>query len=185
MEEGTSKDTFRVGTVANLRPVKNIAGLMRAAKSLLADFPHLRFEVAGDGEQRAELEALHRELGLGDRFNLRGSISDVPAFLRSLDVAVLPSHSEGMSNAVLEYMAAGLPVVATAVGATPTLLAGCGVLVPPNDDAALSSALAELLRNPDRAAELGAAARRRVEAEYSRDAMRQRFERFYRELVSR
>jgi len=175
--------TLRVGTVANLRPVKNIAGLMRAAKLLLPEFPHLRFEVAGDGEQRAELEALHAALGLGDRFVLRGSITDVPAFLRSLDVAVLPSSSEGMSNAVLEYMAAGLPVVATAVGATPKLLDGCGVLVPAGDDTALSAALAALLRNPDRAATLGAAARRRVEAEYGRDAMRRRFEEFYRDLV--
>ena len=173
----------RIGTVANLRPVKNIAGLMRTAKSLLPEFPHLRFEVAGDGEQRAELEALHAALGLGDRFVLRGSITDVPAFLRSLDVAVLPSLSEGMSNAVLEYMAAGLPVVATAVGATPKLLDGCGVLVPAGDDTALSAALAALLRNPDRAATLGAAARRRVEAEYGRDAMRRRFEEFYRDLV--
>ena len=109
----------------------------------------------------------------------------MPAFLRSLDVAVLPSHSEGMSNAVLEYMAAGLPVVATAVGANPTLLAGCGVLVPPGDDAALSAAIAGLLRDPARAAALGTAARHKVEAEYSRDAMRRRFEQFYRELVGR
>ena len=129
------------------------------------------------------MEALHRDLGLGERFFLRGSISDVPAFLRSLDVAVLPSLSEGMSNAVLEYMAAGLPVVATAVGANPTLLTGCGVLVPPGDDTALSAALAGVLRDPARAAEMGASGRRKVEAEYSRDAMRRRFERFYRELV--
>ncbi len=174
----------RIGTVANLRAVKNIAGLMRAAKQLLAAFPDARFEVAGDGDQRAELEALHTALGLGDRFVFRGSISDVPAFLRSLDVAVLPSHSEGMSNAVLEYMAAGLPVVATAVGANPTLLAGCGVLVPPNDDTALAAALAALLRDPARAAALGTAARARVEVEYSRDAMRRRFEAFYRRLAN-
>ena len=91
-------------------------------------------------------EHLHAELKLGERFLLRGSVADVPGFLRGVDVAVLPSHSEGMSNALLEYMAAGKPVVATAVGANPKLLAdGCGVLVPPNDESALDSTLCNLL----------------------------------------
>jgi glycosyltransferase involved in cell wall biosynthesis len=176
--------TLTVGCVANLRPIKNIDGMMRAAKVLLERFPAVRFEVAGDGEQRAELERLHAELGLGERFVLRGSVSDVPAFLRGVDVAVLPSHSEGMSNALLEYMAAGKPVVATTVGANPKLLAdGCGVLVPPGDETALVGALAELLSHPALRTRFGAAARVRVEAEYSRAAMLRRFERFYTELA--
>jgi glycosyltransferase involved in cell wall biosynthesis len=181
----TSKKQVRVGCVANLRPVKNIDGLMRAAKVALAQFPHLVFEVAGDGEQRTQLAALHAELTLGDRFVLRGSVSDVPNFLRSVDVAVLPSHSEGMSNALLEYMAAGRAVIATDVGANAKLLDGgkCGLLVPPNDDSALVNALGELLTNPLRAAGFGAAARRRVDGEFSRAAMCKRFESFYRGLV--
>src|SRR5439155_658422 len=93
----TSKRRVRIGCVANLRPVKNIDGLMRAAKAALARFPHLAFEVAGDGEQREELERLHAELGLGERFVLRGSVADVAAVLRTVEIAVLPSHSEGMS----------------------------------------------------------------------------------------
>jgi glycosyltransferase involved in cell wall biosynthesis len=175
-----------IGCVANLRPIKNIDGLMRAAVRVLQQFPHARFEVAGDGEQRAELENLHAELGLGERFILRGSVSDIPAFLRGVDVAVLPSHSEGMSNSLLEYMAAGKPVAATAVGANPKLLAGgCGVLVPPGDEAALASALCKLLSDPAAQARFATAARSRVEAEYSRGAMLRRFERFYRDLVNR
>jgi glycosyltransferase involved in cell wall biosynthesis len=183
----TSKKTVRVGCVANLRPVKNIDGFMRAAKLALAKFPQLVFEVAGDGEQRAELERLHTQLGLGERFVLHGSVSDVPGFLRRMDVAVLPSHSEGMSNALLEYMAAGRAVVATDVGANARLLDGgrCGLLVPPGDESALVEALGALLANPLRAAGFGAAARRRVDAEFSRDAMRRRFERFYAELAGR
>ena len=92
-----------------------------------------------------------------------------------------------MSNALLEYMAAGRAVIATDVGANAKLLDGgrCGVLVPPNDEAALVGAIGTLLANPLRAAGYGAAARRRVDAEFSRDAMRKRFESFYRELVSR
>nr|MCU0705281.1 glycosyltransferase [Fimbriiglobus sp.] len=139
---------LRVGVVANLRPIKNIDGLLRAAVQVLARFPQARFEVAGDGEQRAELEKLHAELKLGDRFVLRGSVTDIPAFLRSLDVAVLPSHSEGMSNAVMEYMAAGRPVVATAVGANPKLLWDAGVLLRPGDVAALAEAIGGLLADP-------------------------------------
>jgi|SRR5579883_43733 len=183
----TSKKMIRVGCVANLRAVKNIDGLMRAAQVALAKFPQLVFEVAGDGEQRDELTQLHAELGLNDRFVLRGSVADVPAFLRSVDVAVLPSHSEGMSNAILEYMAAGRAIIATDVGANARLLEDgkCGVLVPPGDSAALVDAIGELLANPLRAAGLGAAARRRVNAEFSREAMCKRFESFYRDLVSR
>jgi glycosyltransferase involved in cell wall biosynthesis len=182
----TSKTQVRVGCVANLRAVKNVDGLMRAAKAALAKFPQLVFEVAGDGEQRDALEKLRAELGLGDRFVLRGSVSDVAAFLRTVDVAVLPSHSEGMSNALLEYMAAGRAVIATDVGANAKLLDGgrCGLLVPPGDESALVTALGELLANPLRAAGLGAAARRRAESDFSRDAMRRRFENFYRELAT-
>lgn len=183
----TSKKLVRVGCVANLRAVKNIDGLMRTAKAALAKHPHLVFEVAGDGEQRAELERLHAELGLGDRFVLRGSVADVPGFLRGVDIAVLPSHSEGMSNALLEYMAAGRAVVATDVGANAQLLDGgrCGVVVPPGDEAAIVSAIGALLANPLQAAGYGAAARRRVAAEYSREAMTKRFETYYRDLVGR
>ncbi|HVL14015.1 MAG TPA: glycosyltransferase, partial [Gemmata sp.] len=176
----TSKARVRVGCVANLRPVKNIDGLMRAAKVALGRFPKLVFEVAGDGEQRAELERLHAELGLGERFKLRGSVADVAGFLRTVDVAMLPSHSEGMSNALLEYMAAGRAVVATDVGANASLVRHRkdGLIVPAGDDAALVEAIGELLANPLRAAGFGASARTRVEAEYSRDAMRRRFEQF-------
>lgn len=186
MYPDTSKKRVKVGCVANLRPVKNIDGLMRAARSALEKFPKLVFEVAGDGEQRAELERLHGELNLGDRFKLRGSVSDVANFLRTVDVAVLPSHSEGMSNALLEYMSAGRAVIATDVGANAELVrhGRDGLIVPAGDSPALVGAIGEMLANPLRAAMYGASARVRVESEYSRDAMRRRFEEFYRELVS-
>jgi glycosyltransferase involved in cell wall biosynthesis len=183
----TTKKKVRVGCVANLRPVKNIDGLMRAAKAAIERFPKLVFEVAGDGEQRDELERLHADLGLGDRFVLRGSVADVAGFLRTVDVAVLPSHSEGMSNALLEYMSAGRAVVATDVGANAALVRNgtSGLIVPPGDGAALVDAIGQYLTNPLRAASYGAAARRRVEEEYSRAAMTRRFETYYRDLVGR
>lgn len=183
----TSKRTVRVGCVANLRPVKNIDGLMRAAKLAIARFPQLVFEVAGDGEEREALERLHAELGLGDRFVLRGSVADIPGFLRGIDIAVLPSHSEGMSNALLEAMSAGRAVVATDVGANATLVrhGKNGLIVPPGDEQALVDAIEVYLANPLRAAAFGAAARRHVETEYSRDAMRKRFEDYYEQLTPR
>jgi glycosyltransferase involved in cell wall biosynthesis len=174
------RPTRRVGAVANLRPVKAIDVLIRAA----ARVPGATFHVAGEGEQRPELERLIADLGLTGRFHLHGAVADVPAFLGSLDVAVLCSHAEGMSNAVLEAMAAARPVVATDVGANGHLLRGgeLGVLVPANDPAALAAAVGGLLADPARAARLGAAARRQVQTHYSRDAMRQRFEAFYERL---
>jgi glycosyltransferase involved in cell wall biosynthesis len=181
----TSKKRVRVGCVANLRPVKNVDGLMRAAKVALDRFPQLVFEVAGDGEQRDELERLHAELGLGEKFVFRGSVADVAAFLRTVEIAVLPSHSEGMSNALLEYMSAGRAVVATDVGANAQLVrhGKDGLIVPPGDGEALVEAIGRLLAHPLRAAGYGASARTRVEAEYSREAMTRRFEDFYRTLV--
>lgn len=182
----TSRRRVRVGCVANLRPVKNIDGLMRAAKLALERFPQLVFEVAGDGEQREELQRLHAQLGLGDRFILRGSVADIAGFLRSVDVAVLPSHSEGMSNALLEYMSSGRAVIATDVGANATLVrhGRDGLIVPAGDEPALVRALGEMLADPLRAAGFGASARKRVEADYSRHAMCRRFEEFYRNLVN-
>ncbi len=181
----TTKKRVRVGCVANLRPVKNIDGLLRAARAAIERFPQLVFEVAGDGEERENLEKLHAKLGLGDRFLFRGATSDVAAFLRTVEIAVLPSHSEGMSNALLEYMSAGRAVVATDVGANAKLVehGRSGLIVSPGDGAALVEAIGQYLATPLRAASYGAAARRRVETNYSRDAMTRRFEDFYRGLV--
>jgi glycosyltransferase involved in cell wall biosynthesis len=170
-----------IGAVANLRPVKGIDVLLRAAARVAAEHPQVRFRVAGQGEQRPELERLIGEFSLGNQFELIGPVADVPAFLAGADVAVLPSHAEGMSNALLEYMAAARPVVATDVGANGHLLRGgeLGVLVPPNDPAGLAVALGRLLADAARAARFGAAARQYVQEHYSRDAMRRRFEAFY------
>ena len=176
----------RIGVVANLRPVKGVDVFIRAADRLAAEFPVATFHIAGQGEQQAELERLIADLRLTSRVVLHGAVSDVSAFLATLDVAVLPSHAEGMSNAVLEYMAAGRPIVATDVGANGHLLGGgeFGVLVPPGDPAALAAGIGRLLTNPNGAAKLAAAARRHVQDRYSRDAMRRRFEDFYERLAA-
>ncbi len=180
----TTKRRVRVGCVANLRAVKNIDGLMHVARELMGRYPQLVFEVAGEGEQRADLERLHADLELGERFVLRGRVEDIAGFLQRVEIAVLPSHSEGMSNALLEYMAAGRAIVATDVGANATVLRHRkdGLIVPAGDLTALAAAIEELLRFPLRAAGYGASARKRVESTYSRTAMLRRFEDFYENL---
>lgn len=177
----------RVGAVANLRPVKGLDVLVRAASAVTAAHPEATFAVAGEGECRPALERQVAEAGLAGRFALPGAVRDIPAFLAGLDVAVLSSRAEGMSNAVLEYMAAGRAIVATAVGANPRLIEDGvhGLLVPPDDPGRLAAAVIGLLRDPARAARLGAAARRRARECYGREAMVRRFERFYLELVGR
>jgi glycosyltransferase involved in cell wall biosynthesis len=176
----------RVGVVANLRPVKDLDLFARAAAEVAASHPDAVFQIAGEGELRPTLEHLASTLGLGKRFSLPGSITDVSAFLRDLDVAVLCSRSEGMSNALLEYMAAGKAIVATAVGANTRLIEHGihGLLVPPGDSRALAAAIGRLLSDPGLAAQLGATARRRVEDQYSREMMVRRFEDFYLDLMA-
>jgi glycosyltransferase involved in cell wall biosynthesis len=182
----TADQEIRVGVVANLRPVKAVDVFVRAAGLLVRRYPAATFHVAGQGDQRGELERLIHELNLVGRVTLHGAVADVPAFLATLTVAVLPSHAEGMSNAVLEYLAAGRPVVATDVGANARLLEGgeFGLLVPPGEPAALADAIGRLLADPATAERIAIAGRRHVREHYSRGAMRQRFEAFFQRLAA-
>jgi glycosyltransferase involved in cell wall biosynthesis len=176
----------RIGVVANLRPVKGLDLFLRAAAEVGARFPSATFHIVGEGELKPELERRAVDLGIASRLFLPGSVADVPGFLAGLDVAVLCSHSEGMSNALLEYMAAAKPIVATAVGANGQLVRHNveGFLVPPYDPTRLAGAIRRLLEDPRLAQRLGAAARRRAEEHYSRAAMVRRFEDFYSELMA-
>jgi glycosyltransferase involved in cell wall biosynthesis len=174
-----------VGVVANLRPVKGLDVFLEAAARLARVNRDVVFRVAGEGELRPTLEHEAARLGLGDRLQLPGSVANVPGFLAGLDVAVLPSRAEGMSNALLEYMAAGRAIVATAVGATPDLIddGTHGLLVPPGDAGRLAEAIGRLLTDPALAQRLGESARLRAWQRYSREAMVRRFEDFYQRLA--
>jgi glycosyltransferase involved in cell wall biosynthesis len=161
-----------VACVASLTPVKRHDVLLRAWARLPrtgdSGAPHLY--LLGDGPERARLEALAAELGLDGTVTFAGAVTDVVAWLRSVDVGVLCSDREGLSNAILEYMACGLPVVATAVGGNPELVdAGNGVLVPPGDDAALGVALAHLVADEGERRRLGGASLGRIRDNYAWD----------------
>ena len=180
-----SEGKRRIGITANLRPVKDLDTFVRAAGLVAATHPHVTFHIAGEGELRRPLEELVAVLKLTDRIFLPGTIQDVPGFLTELDIAVLCSRSEGMSNAILEYMAAGKAIVATAVGGNGQLLEHerHGLLIPPGDPYQLAEAMRRLLDDPALAFRLAQAARKRVEERYSRQAMVRRFEAFYQELL--
>lgn len=141
----------KIGMVGNLRPVKGPDLFIRAARQVLDRFPGTRFEIAGGGDH-APYQALIDELALADNVRLLGEVMDIPAFLTTLDVAVLPSRAEGFSNALLEYMAAGRPIVATNVGGNGELVeTGVnGLLVDPCEGS-LADGINQLLNNPSSA----------------------------------
>jgi glycosyltransferase involved in cell wall biosynthesis len=130
--------------------VKGHPWLIEAASTVVRDFPSARFVFVGDGERRVDFERQVAKLGLAMNFMFMGRRSDVAEILACCDIALLPSRAEGLSNAVLEYMAAGLPVIASRVGGNVELIQDgvTGLLVPPEDSRALSAALIRLLRDP-------------------------------------
>jgi glycosyltransferase involved in cell wall biosynthesis len=151
-----------VGAVSALRPAKGLDVLLHATPGVLAAFPDARVVIVGNGSERPRLEALARRLGLiGDpRFALLPFAPPAADHLAELDVFVLPSRAESFPIAVLEAMACGLAVIASAIGGIPEAVSPrTGRLVPPDDPAALAAAVIELLHDPELRAALGAAAR--------------------------
>jgi L-malate glycosyltransferase len=168
---GVGDDELLVGYLGGLRPEKNLPLLLRAFHE--AALPGAKLALAGAGPGRTELERLAAELDLGDRLIFAGHQFDVPAYLAALDVFTMSSITEQLSNAQLEAMAAGLPVICTDVGDSRAVLggAGDGCVVASRDQTAYAAALRRLAVNPERRAELGAANRRRVVEHYSSDRM--------------
>lgn len=176
----------RVGMVGNLWPVKEPWHLLEAARILVPKYPRISFHFAGRGDLADELDRRIRVSGLQGRAFLHGAVEDIPGFLASLDIAVLTSRSEGLPNAVIEYMAAGRAIVATAVGGTPELLDDGihGRLIPPGDPVRLASAIVELVEDPALAARMGRAARSRAQERYSPQARSSRLIAFYHRLLN-
>ena len=166
-----------VGTVGRMQAVKDQTTLARAFVQALATEPalrdRLRLVLVGDGPLLAEAGRILTEAGVRDLAWLPGERSDVPAVMRLLDVFVLPSLAEGISNTILEAMASGLPVLATRVGGNAELVeeGATGLLVPPADPAAMAAALRQLAGDPARAAAMGRAGRARVDRQFSMQVM--------------
>jgi lipopolysaccharide/colanic/teichoic acid biosynthesis glycosyltransferase/glycosyltransferase involved in cell wall biosynthesis len=178
-------DSMVIGTIANFYPTKGLGYLLRAAKYVSDRMPGARFIVIGDGELRRQLEATRRQLGIEATVSFLGWRTDVDELLSQLDLFVLASVKEGMPFALLEAMARGLPIVATAVGGIPEALDGgrAGVLVPPRNADALAEAILDLLRNEERAKTLGISAKERASCGFGIEAMVTATDRVYRSLL--
>jgi glycosyltransferase involved in cell wall biosynthesis len=158
-----------------------------AARTHHAHLGGVVFWLAGDGPLRPGLEALAERLGLGRVLAFLGERSDVPVILDEVDVLVVPSYTEAMSNAVLEGMAKGLPVIATAVdGNLETVVDGLtGRLVPPKDPTAIAEAMLAYAADPGLLERQGRAARSRVESAFDLETMTRAYEAEYRRLAAR
>jgi L-malate glycosyltransferase len=172
---GLADGELLILNVAALAPHKSQTDLLRAAASARARRSDLRFWIAGEGPLRAELEAEHRALKLGDTVRFLGFRDDATDLLRAADLFVMSSYLEGLGTSILDAMAGGLAVVATRVGGIPEVVEHqvTGILVPPRDPEALAAAILELAGDPARRAAMGARGRERARA-FSADATAER-----------
>jgi glycosyltransferase involved in cell wall biosynthesis len=174
-----------VAVVANLIDYKGHQFFLEAWATVLRQSPNAVALLVGDGPLREEIQATVRRLDLGRSVRFLGTRHDVPAVLALADLVVHPSLQEGFSNAILEGMGAGRPVVATAVGGNPEAVRHeeTGLLVPPADSAALAAAMARLLADPATARAFGAAGRARVAAEFELSRMTRQYAALYERLT--
>lgn len=162
-ELGAADDDLVIVCVANLRREKALDDLVEAARLALADEPRLRFVSVGQGPLAAELDGWIVAAGIGDRFHALGYRTDAPTVVSGADVFTLSSHHEGLPVAVMEALAVGVPVVATAAGGVPAAVADAGVITPVADPRALADAYVAIARDDDRRRELAARAIERAE----------------------
>jgi glycosyltransferase involved in cell wall biosynthesis len=179
---------FLVTTVGNIRRVKGHDLFVKAAAAIVPSFTGARFSIAGevlDQDYFTELQALVKELKLSNHFQFDGGVTDLGQHLAAADIFVLPSRSEGFSNAIVEAMAASLPVVATNVGGNAEAVEEgvSGFVVPPEDPVALSTAIIKLLANPSLANKMGSAGREIVSERFTTEVMMSRIASAYGDLL--
>jgi glycosyltransferase involved in cell wall biosynthesis len=171
--------------VGRLDVQKGLECLLRAWARVRAEHPRARLVLIGEGPQAHALQELAGALGVQDEVLFAGAQRDVRPYLQAADVFVLPSLAEGMSNALLEAMACGVPCVTTRVGGNVDLVTDgeTGLLVDPGQEEPLARALLTLLDDPEGAQRLGEAARRRIEQGYTMEAVTERYLALYEELL--
>lgn len=174
-----------VGIVARLIPAKGVDVFLRAIQLLRPEVPELQAVVVGDGPALAQLKALTHELGLEAVVQFRGHCEDVPGILKKMAVFVLPTRSEGLGISVMEAMAMGVPVVATAVGGVPELVRNncTGILVRQDEYRSIARSVRELLENRERAENLRRAAYRHIADNYRTEAMLDQTLRLYQQVL--
>jgi len=170
---GLCDEHIVVGTIGNIRPVKNLPFLLHAMKRIAATTRSARLLCVGGGPQLDEMRALAASLGLADRVVFTGVVKDVRPYLAAADIFALCSRQEGNPNVVLQAMASALPVVSVRVGEVPYVIEHrqSGILVNPNDEDAFVGAMNELASDPKLRRAIGDAARRRVSQHFSASQM--------------
>jgi sugar transferase (PEP-CTERM/EpsH1 system associated) len=185
---GVPAGRFVIGTVGRMVPIKDHPTLLRAAEILVRGGADMHLLLVGAGPELERNQQLVKESAvLADRVTFTGASGDVPNLLQSMDVFVLPSISEGMSNTLLEAMATGLPVIASAVGGTPEIVEEdrSGSLFRPGDAETLAARLKQLAGNEEFRRERGMTARRRAEERFSLKRMLEDYSQLYRTLATR
>ena len=183
------QDTLLITTIGNIRHVKGHDVFIKAAASIAPHFPNVSFSIAGGVLEPAyfeELQTLIRDLNLECRFHFVGAITDLQQHLSAADFFVLPSRSEGFSNAIVEAMATSLPVVATNVGGNAEAVQDgvTGIVVPPEDPHTLAAAITQLLADPVMARAMGTAGKQRVAEKFTTEAMMKQTTAIYRKLLT-
>ena len=175
-----------VGLIANFNfEIKGHIYFLGSAKKILEKVPNAKFVLVGDGPLRPRYEEVARELKIKRGVFFLGNRADVPNIISNLDVSVLSSTSEGLSNVILESMAAGKPVVATNVGGSKEMIQDgvTGYLVPPSDSQSMAAAIINLLQNPDKAIAMGSAGREVVKDRFTVETMVKKYEELYFSLL--
>jgi L-malate glycosyltransferase len=178
---------LRVAMVARMNAhYKNHAGFLRIAAKVHKSMPEVEFLLVGDGPLRAEIEQQAAALGLGEGVLFLGDRRDIPAIFASSDISVLTSDSEGLSNVILEAMAAGVPVVAYAVGGNPEIVnSERGALIPAGNEAEFADAICRLLSDENLRHVQGHNARRFAEQNFSLGRVCRQYEALYEDLLDR
>ncbi len=187
-ERVLNADMLHITALGNLRPVKGFDLLIEAAAVLLSRHPGLRFSIAGSVLDQAYADMLRDRcegLGIAARVSFLGNVTDVAAHLKTADIFVLPSRSEGFSNAILESMAMGVPVVATKVGGNAEAIREdrSGLIVPPEDVDALAAALDRLVEDSSLRMQFAQAAYVEVRQRFSVQTMLETTASSYRVLI--
>ena len=183
-ELGLDPEDILITTVGTLNSVKNQALLLKGVAKLLPRFPKMQLVIVGEGPLKQELLFLQEELGLKDHCHFLGLRKDIPEILSETDIFVNTSLYEGLPLSILEAMAAGKPVIATAVpGTIEVLEEGSGLLVPLDNPAALAQTLKMLIEDPEQRVGLGRKAQERVVQHYSLEGNILRWQTLYEELM--
>ncbi len=171
---------------ANLRPVKNMEFLIRAARKVIDLYPNVHFVAIGDGEQRSYLESLIGRLEIKDRFHLLGSMRDPEVILANSDIGVLTSTSESLSNSLIEYSAMGLPIIASDVGGNREVLSHgmSGYLYTSNDLGDFLDKVRRLIENEKLRKSMGAEGRKVVRKKFSLLNCIYQYQKVYESIVS-